>query len=307
MVMTVSEGLKGWSEGPSAGPTMGVHSLLTAAMPASAANLAPPSQLLWLKKTLGELGLPTDFLAGADRLAERAAELRTEAWKAQQEAGARRGKVTGRVADGQLSVADAAAEWTAEAVWLDVQPNQTRPVALELAERGARQVESGILWQILGHAERLFDMVQRRAAEVVAEVEALPSMPRNFWLTSDPAGELATRREHHASWGVLLAAWNDFSSCHEVANLTQDHIGAGFANFPPGCTRTAMWLKGWRSSMDDITFGRLKRPLKLRYAIEHGWGPGLWRPSDVEEPRPADRSFSGRLRNLGVAVGINGG
>src|SRR5215218_2655778 len=182
MTMAVSEGLKGWSsEAPSAGPTMGVNSLLAAAMPASAANLAPPSQLLWLKKTLGELGLPIDFLAGADRLAERAAELRTQAWKAQQEAGARRGKVTGRVADGQLSVADAAAEWAAEAVWLDVQPNETRPLALELAERAGRQVESGILWQVLAHAERLFSMAQRKAAETVTTVKALPAFPNVIW------------------------------------------------------------------------------------------------------------------------------
>ena len=59
--------------------------------------------------------------------------------------------------------------------------------------------------------------------------------------------------------------------------------------------------------MDDITFGRLKRPAALRYAVEQGWGPGLWRPSDVEEPSPADRTFSGMLRNHGVAVGVNHG
>ena len=302
--MTVSEASKGWSEAPAAGPSVGVRSLLTGAMPASAANLAPPSQLLWLKRSLADLGLPIDFLAGADRLAERAAELRTQAWRSQQEAGARRGRVTGRVADGQLSVADAAAEWAAEAVWLDVQPPATRPLALELAERAGRQVESGILWQILAHAERLFSLVQRKAAEVVAEVEALPAMPRDLWLTSDPAGELATRREHHATWGVLLAAWGDLSRCHEIADLARDHIGAGFSRFPPGCHRAALWLKGWRSSMGDVTFARLKRPLRLRFAVEQRWGPGLWRPADVENSRPEDRGFHGKLRNLGSAVGI---
>jgi hypothetical protein len=48
--------------------------------------------------------------------------------------------------------------------------------------------------------------------------------------------------------------------------------------------------------LGDQTFARQKAPLRLRYAIEK---------SDVEESRPEDRSFGGRLRNLGVAVGVS--
>ena len=45
--------------------------------------------------------------------------------------------------------------------------------------------------------------------------------------------------------------------------------------------------------------------MRLRFAMEKGFEPGVWRPSDVEGwSRPEDRSFGGRLRNLGVAVGV---
>jgi hypothetical protein len=52
--------------------------------------------------------------------------------------------------------------------------------------------------------------------------------------------------------------------------------------------------------LGDSRFARLKAPLRLRYAIDKGFEPGLWAPSDVEESRPEDRSFGGRLKNLGT-------
>jgi hypothetical protein len=69
--------------------------------------------------------------------------------------------------------------------------------------------------------------------------------------------------------------------------------------------RTALWLKNWRKELGDNVFARLKGPLKIAYAVDKGFGPGLWRPKDVEESRPEDRTFGGRLPNLGSAVGVN--
>jgi hypothetical protein len=61
----------------------------------------------------------------------------------------------------------------------------------------------------------------------------------------------------------------------------------------------------WREELGDDLFGRLKAALRIRYAVDKGFGPGLWRPSEVVESRPQDRTFGGRLKNLGVAVGVN--
>jgi len=56
--------------------------------------------------------------------------------------------------------------------------------------------------------------------------------------------------------------------------------------------------------LGDSRFARLKAPLRLRYAIDKGFEPGLWAPSAVEESTAADKSFGGRLKNLGIAAGV---
>jgi hypothetical protein len=124
---------------------------------ASPAAMAPTARLLWLRQVLLELGLPSDFLAGADAASARARELRSAALVAQQEATVRRAAALNvLVADPAATVADAATQWSAEAIWLDVQQGQTRPVALELADQGAKRIEGEISAQIWGHAPRLF-------------------------------------------------------------------------------------------------------------------------------------------------------
>jgi hypothetical protein len=130
-------------------------------------------------------------------------------------------------------------------------------------------------------------------------------MPRDLWQVSDPAGEFAKFRQHDSSFGVLTASYRDFRLCHSIADLVRDQLGYGVANFPAGAPCTALWLKNWRKELGDDVFARLKAPLRLRYAIDKGFGPGLWAPSDVQEGTAADRSFGGRLKNLGAAVGVN--
>ena len=75
------------------------------------------------------------------------------------------------------------------------------------------------------------------------------------------------------------------------------------ASFPAGAPRTAQWLRNWRAELGDDTFARQKVVLKIRYAIDKGFEPGLWRPADIET-LPADGTFAGRLRNFGFAVGV---
>jgi hypothetical protein len=46
-------------------------------------QMAPPARLMWLRTALAELSLPSDFLAPADALMDRARALRAEAVTAQ--------------------------------------------------------------------------------------------------------------------------------------------------------------------------------------------------------------------------------
>jgi hypothetical protein len=82
-------------------------------------------------------------------------------------------------------------------------------------------------------------------------------------------------------------------------------LGYGYNSFPPGCTRVAMWCRQWRKELGDSLFARQPAALKLRYAVDRGFEPGLWAPGDVQDSTPADRSFGGRLKNLGFAAGPN--
>ena len=94
------------------------------------------------------------------------------------------------------------------------------------------------------------------------------------------------------------------ASLSASGDLVRDFIGCAVANYPAGAPRTALWLKRWRLELGDDQFARLKPPLRLRYAVDKGFGPGLWRPSEVEMSTAADRSFAGWMRNLKSAVGI---
>jgi hypothetical protein len=55
--------------------------------------------------------------------------------------------------------------------------------------------------------------------------------------------------------------------------------------------------------LSDQRFALLKPLLRIRYGIDNGWEPGMWRPEDVKTTAE-DRTFTGKLRNLGHAVGV---
>lgn len=108
-------------------------------------------------------------------------------------------------------------------------------------------------------------------------------------------------REHRPTWGTLTAATADFNSAHLVADQFRDFIGAGSNSLPDGAPALALSFRNWRPVLDDQQLNMIKKPLRLRYAIEQGYEPGLWRPDDVKT-RPEDATFAGRMRNLGQAV-----
>jgi hypothetical protein len=278
--------------------------LVVSSQPGSPAALAPGARLLWLKQALSELGVDSGFLSDADALASRASALRQEAVQASQQAAQRRAAALNTLGrDRTATLAEAVAQWTAQSPWLDTQPGELRTPALELADRAAKIIEGEVAVKIIGHSPRLWSLAQKKAAEVVQEVADLPAMPPQLWEVSKPAQEFARWREHQRSYGTLLACYHKFELCHAIGNLVRDHLGYGYPQFPSGAPRTAMWLKNWRKELaDDGHFARQSAPLKLRYALDAGFGPGLWAPSDVEDSTPEDRSFGGRLKNLGHAV-----
>ena len=54
--------------------------------------------------------------------------------------------------------------------------------------------------------------------------------------------------------------------------------------------------------MNDPLWPTVRKDLRLPYAVERNFEPGMWLPSDIET-KAEDRTFMAKLRNLGSAVG----
>jgi len=139
------------------------------------------------------------------------------------------------------TLAEAVAAWQQWSPWCDSLPDHQRPPALEIAETGARAIESNIAVQIYGHGEKLFALVQKRAGELVQEIADLPKFPDAIWGSPDPATDLARIPPHRLTWGTITSTNLDFLACHDVANLVRDFIGAGANKLPDGAPRYAFW------------------------------------------------------------------
>jgi hypothetical protein len=152
---------------------------------------------------------------------------------------------------------------------------------------------------LVGVGPTIFDMVKVKAAEVVAEVAALPKFPE-VWTMSNAAEELSKYRQHRASWGTLVACDQDFRICHLIADVYRDHLGVSQDQLDGAPVWSLMW-RNWHAVMADPQWLNIKNPLTLRYAVERDFAPGLWTPDEIEV-RPEDKGFAARLRNLGSAV-----
>jgi hypothetical protein len=99
---------------------------------------------------------------------------------------------------------------------------------------------------------------------------------------------------------VLLSAQQNFGLCHTVADLFRDHLGYS-PDLLGGAPPSALAYRNWHAALADPQWLNIRGPLKLKYACEHDFQPGLWIPSEIEV-KSEDKTFGARLRNLGSAV-----
>ena len=262
----------------------------------------PVRSLGWLRQALTLLGLPTDFLAAAEAEERRASDLSRATFERQSAASQRRAAALQRiVTDAGADLDEVASEWLSASPWLDTPPGAQRPPLAELVYNARRQVEQRVMHQVFAASERIFSLAQRKAAEIVAEVAALPPFPKDIWLAPVPAEVLGRIPEHRSSWGTLDSTRRDFELAVQVGNFVRDHIGAGPDSLPDGAPPQSLTFRRWKAWLADIDFGRVKPELRLRYSLEHDFGPGVWRPQDIRVAAE-DQTFGAKLRNLGSAV-----
>ncbi len=87
-----------------------------------------------------------------------------------------------------------------------------------------------------------------------------------------------------------------FRIIHEAGAL-QRAIG-GLATELPGAAPSALgWrFRHWqRAELEIVELRRIAKPLRLRYAIDHDWQPGLWKVEDIDgRHRPPAKLRLGR-------------
>jgi hypothetical protein len=171
---------------------------------------------------------------------------------------------------------------------------------VQLVREARRLILGRVDAAVMAQGPRIFSMVKDRAAQVVEEIAQLPEIPDGIWPLRDAANELARYRAHRGTWGHLLPGYQTFSLCHGVADLFRSTLGYSqehLVDAPPW----ALAYKGWHKVLADPQWANVRKELRLPYAIQHVFEPGLWRPDEVLI-RPEDKTFVARLRNLGSAV-----
>ena len=160
--------------------------------------------------------------------------------------------------------------------------------------------------QVFATSDQIFALAQKKAAEVVDEVRRLPDFPPGIWNSAQPPAEVLGRHPaHRGTWGICDASRRDFELAVQLAGFVRDHIGASADSLPDGAPPQALVFRNWKLWLFDGEFGRVKPELRLRYALEHDFQPGVWRPQDIKV-KAEDQTFGATRRNLGSAVGVVG-
>jgi hypothetical protein len=143
----------------------------------------------------------------------------------------------------------------------------------------------------------LFKELQSVCAGVVAEVTAVPVLPREVWsaATTGQASTLAVRGRHELAWSALVRLGDQWDAVHAAAALLVETgtFGAEL-HFDQGCrTNVGMQFLAWEKATEQLPrINRLPAPLRVRGCVDAGLRPGLFLASDhrADRERAAARS-----------------
>jgi hypothetical protein len=129
----------------------------------------------------------------------------------------------------------------------------------------------------------LYQLAQREAAAAVTATAELPPLPTPVWNAPEPS---AVALEHGAEQTYLAMQRQQarFALCHQIGTLLRSVGGLGAQVLLLGGVPEVhgFTFKRWDLALAGVQeTKRLKAPLRLRYAIDHGWQPGLWLAGDV--------------------------
>jgi hypothetical protein len=168
--------------------------------------------------------------------------------------------------------------------WLDADVSAGRVArAVDLAMAAARMARGQAFRAAVAESSGFYAKLQKLAAATVAETAALPALPRQLLSTPDPAG-LMIRSGRGGDWAVMVMGQERFELIAEAGKAVRALGGLGAQGLLNGPPHLAFNYKRWdRAMAGRDEWLRLEPGLRLRYAIDHKWEPGLWLSSDVPE------------------------
>lgn len=144
----------------------------------------------------------------------------------------------------------------------------------------------------------MYQELQRMAADCVKATAAAKAFPKKLWGAPDPVAE-AMRGGHEAVWATLVRAQDRFALVHQLGALIRSmgSLGAS-ALLPNGAPAWGFVHRKWALAMEgEQESKRLHPALRLRYAVDHGWEPGLWLAGNLVQPEPEPTLIS-RVRGF---------
>jgi hypothetical protein len=232
-----------------------------------------------LDEALVKAGLP-NRLEAPKRLLDRGEELAGQA-RAAKQAAADRLEQANRLllAGGHVDVTAYGRVLVEVGPWLDDQA--AGMVGVMQASHRATANASQTVFAMAGG---LYQELQRVCAEVVAEVAAVPALPRAVWAAAGiEAPSVAIRAGCEGAWATLVRAGDQWDRVHQAAGLLRETgVFQQELIFPGGCpSEVGSQFLGWQDAVEHLAeVRRLPGPLRLRAAVDRGWRPGLYLATD---------------------------
>jgi hypothetical protein len=244
----------------------------------------PATRIRVLSALLEDLGI-SGALAASRRLLDREQELAAEAREARAAAGRRWAQTREALFRGEVGAAEVASVLGEVQPWMDDGDGTSVAPAMKAMMDSAREARTRAAAMLEGEADPIYHRLQQLAGQVVARTAALPALPKQVWGAGDQASTLAIQQGHDLTWAQLVGEATRFDKLHRAAAILRQSGGLPVMIFPRGCPDGLGHLyRNWEPALEGLA--ELKRhpgPLRLRFAVDRGWQPGLWLPSDHEQ------------------------
>jgi hypothetical protein len=247
--------------------------------------------------------LPPRFAAlGIEGAANRATELLTrsenlaeQTWTKQRDAREAMARVTADLGAGVVGL-DQVADVTREVgPWLDTDVTIGRVApAQDAVMATVHQLQSQAVMALYAEALPLYQRLQKVANDAVALITSGPPIPHHVMIAPDAQAAATKAGGDIAYWWVdAEQAAHRFSDAHDLARVLVHEVGGLDVEtmWPDGCPSWAGpiylgWLRAAEADALDLPKRYRSLVVRLRYAHDQGWLPGLWLAEDHNRPEP---------------------